>query len=181
MAGVPSLSDEQKEFFATNGFLILRHILSPEEQAALIAWTAEVKAWPDTPGKWMPYLEIDSRGAKVTSRVENYANYHPGFGGLLRGDTVTGILAQLSGEKMWLMKEKINYKLAHAGGFDAHIDAVAYTAVKAKQPVELETGEFLVFGSHLAHRSGPNNSDLGRAAIYATYGSPSILSVLMAS
>lgn len=30
-------------------------------------------------------------------------------------------------------------------------------------------GEFLVFGSHLAHRSGPNNSEFGRAAIYATY------------
>lgn len=40
-------------------------------------------------------------------------------------------------------------------------------------PVELETGEFLVFGSHLAHRSGPNNSDLGRAAIYATYNADS--------
>ena len=30
-------------------------------------------------------------------------------------------------------------------------------------------GQFLVFGSYLAHRSGPNNSDKGRAAIYATY------------
>jgi ectoine hydroxylase-related dioxygenase (phytanoyl-CoA dioxygenase family) len=30
-------------------------------------------------------------------------------------------------------------------------------------------GEFLVFGSHLAHRSGPNHSEFGRAAIYATY------------
>ena len=34
-------------------------------------------------------------------------------------------------------------------------------------------GEFLVFGSHLAHRSGPNKSDVGRAAIYATYNTES--------
>ena len=75
---------------------------------------ARTRPWWDqyltlcTTGKWMPYLEIDSRGMKVVSRVENYANYHKGFGDLLRGEIVTGILSQLSGETMHLMKEKIN-------------------------------------------------------------------------
>ncbi|KAL0571374.1 hypothetical protein V5O48_010589 [Marasmius crinis-equi] len=36
-------------------------------------------------------------------------------------------------------------------------------------PVPLETGQFLVFGSYLAHRSASNQSPNGRAAIYATY------------
>ncbi|KAJ3859280.1 hypothetical protein EV359DRAFT_51111, partial [Lentinula novae-zelandiae] len=36
-------------------------------------------------------------------------------------------------------------------------------------PVPLESGQFLVFGSYLAHRSAPNKSENGRAAIYATY------------
>ncbi|KAG7091126.1 hypothetical protein E1B28_010180 [Marasmius oreades] len=36
-------------------------------------------------------------------------------------------------------------------------------------PVPLETGQFLIFGSYLAHRSAANNSANGRAAIYATY------------
>ena len=36
-------------------------------------------------------------------------------------------------------------------------------------PVELSPGELLVFGSYLAHRSGPNNSNKDRKAIYATY------------
>ena len=31
------------------------------------------------------------------------------------------------------------------------------------------TGEVLIFGSYLAHRSGPNNSPNGRASIYATF------------
>ena len=125
MSNTPTLSDAQKDSFAANGFLILRNILTPQDQEALIAWTEEVKAWPDTPGRytfvldlseltaclagtWMPYLEIDAMGRKVVSRVENYANYHDGFSRLLREDVVTGILEQLSGEKMWLMKEKIN-------------------------------------------------------------------------
>lgn len=56
----------------------------------------------------MPYLEVDSRGQKVVSRVENYVNYHKGFETLLRGNTVIGILEQISGEKMHLFKVCIN-------------------------------------------------------------------------
>ncbi|KAF3903895.1 hypothetical protein ABW20_dc0109030 [Dactylellina cionopaga] len=36
-------------------------------------------------------------------------------------------------------------------------------------PVDLEAGQLLIFGSYLAHRSGPNNSAKDRKAIYATY------------
>jgi ectoine hydroxylase-related dioxygenase (phytanoyl-CoA dioxygenase family) len=36
-------------------------------------------------------------------------------------------------------------------------------------PVPLEPGDVLFFGSHLAHRSGPNESDLRRASLYATF------------
>jgi 2-aminoethylphosphonate dioxygenase len=36
-------------------------------------------------------------------------------------------------------------------------------------PVELAPGELLVFGSYLAHRSGGNESEKARKAIYATY------------
>lgn len=36
-------------------------------------------------------------------------------------------------------------------------------------PVPLPAGALLVFGSYLAHRSGPNTSPRARAAIYATY------------
>ncbi|CAD6594250.1 MAG: hypothetical protein ASARMPREDX12_008501 [Alectoria sarmentosa] len=36
-------------------------------------------------------------------------------------------------------------------------------------PCELQAGELLVFGSHLAHRSGANKSSQDRRAVYATY------------
>lgn len=37
--------------------------------------------------------------------------------------------------------------------------------------VPLEPGDMLLFGSHLAHRSGPNRTDESRSAVYATYHS----------
>ncbi|KAJ5351021.1 hypothetical protein N7541_008748 [Penicillium brevicompactum] len=36
-------------------------------------------------------------------------------------------------------------------------------------PAELESGDILIFGSYLAHRSGANGSSKDRRAIYATY------------
>lgn len=38
-------------------------------------------------------------------------------------------------------------------------------------PVPLEPGDVLLFGSHLAHRSGPNRTAGSRSMIYATYAS----------
>jgi ectoine hydroxylase-related dioxygenase (phytanoyl-CoA dioxygenase family) len=45
----------------------------------------------------------------------------------------------------------------------------AWVAGQQWTPVELCAGELLVFGSYLAHRSGPNMSEFLRKAIYATY------------
>lgn len=118
---------------------------------------------------------------------------------------------------MLLFKDKINYKLPHGNGFQAHLDAPAYdhisrtehvTAnfavdaatitngclevvpkshrmdVKLSQggriadswaaahdwlSVPLAPGDILVFGSHLAHRSGPNATADRRASLYATF------------
>jgi len=36
-------------------------------------------------------------------------------------------------------------------------------------PVELASGDLLIFGSHLAHRSESNNTTAARASVYATY------------
>jgi 2-aminoethylphosphonate dioxygenase len=35
--------------------------------------------------------------------------------------------------------------------------------------VPLDVGDILIFGSHLAHRSGPNNTNDRRASLYATF------------
>jgi hypothetical protein len=45
----------------------------------------------------------------------------------------------------------------------------AWEAKNERIPVELAPGDLLMFGSHLAHRSGPNKTDTQRASVYATY------------
>ena len=49
----------------------------------------------------------------------------------------------------------------------------AWCAEQEWKCVPMEIGDMLVFGSFLAHRSGPNDSSHGRAAVYATYNAVS--------
>jgi hypothetical protein len=59
--------------------------------------------------------EVNAEGKRVLCRTENFANSHPGFDSILRGQRATSVLQQLAGEEMLLFKEKINYKLAGSG------------------------------------------------------------------
>ncbi|KAL7904830.1 hypothetical protein GGI35DRAFT_472039 [Trichoderma velutinum] len=125
------LSAEQVAFFKANGYLIVPDILNDAETVEVQKWAQEVHDWtPTAESQFMPYEEINSRGETVLCRTENYADSHEGFNGLLRGEKLLGLLEELSGEPMYLFKEKINYKLAGSGGFAPHIDAVAYNHIK---------------------------------------------------
>jgi len=128
---VPVISEEQKKFCEENGYLILRDVLSQQERQDLVQWTKEVKEWPNVLGAHMPYEEVDKDGRQFLTRTENYANYHKGFGTLLRSKRLTSVLAAISNEPMVLFKEKINYKAPGGGGFDAHIDSPAYQHISA--------------------------------------------------
>jgi hypothetical protein len=94
-----TLTPEQIALYHEQGFLMLRvddhKLVQPEE---IKAWTNEVAAWPRVPGKWMPYDEVTATGEKQLMRTENFVDYHEGYRGLLLGDALRGILAQLTGD-----------------------------------------------------------------------------------
>lgn len=102
-----NITPEQQSFFDEKGYLILRDVVSDGEAVALQLWAQEVHDLPrtaETP--WMPYEEINASGKRVLCRTENFANYHPQFNGLLRGQKMLSILGQLAREEMALFKEK---------------------------------------------------------------------------
>lgn len=59
---------------------------------------------------------------------------------------------------------RMDVKLEHGGKIDAE-----WEAAHEWMPVELEAGDLLIFGSHLAHRSAKNTTDKARRSVYATY------------
>ena len=96
-----TLSESQLRQYHEQGYLLLtveEHGLFKDPQV-LPRWSEEVRTWPveEAVGKWMPYYE-DTDGGKQIMRTEKFMDYHNGFGELLRGDDLRGILGQLSGE-----------------------------------------------------------------------------------
>lgn len=59
---------------------------------------------------------------------------------------------------------KMDVELANGGAISK-----SWESTHEWLPVPLRPGDVLLFGSHLAHRSGPNNTRKRRSMIYATY------------
>ncbi|KAK0820841.1 hypothetical protein LTR75_001427 [Friedmanniomyces endolithicus] len=172
------LTKAERTSFDDDGYLIIRDLLDSQETANLQQWAQEIHDAPvDAASTLMPYEEIDARGRHILCRTENFANSHAELNSLLRGEKLLSVLRDLSGEDMLLFKEKINYKLAGAGGYavptsmlvrrpvliarQAHIDSSAYTHVKkikhlavniAVDPMTPSNGGLeVVKGSHKMH------------------------------
>ena len=113
--------------FARDGFLIVRGMFTTVEMARISAWTDEVVAMPELPGRHMVYYEdsLNQTGKRVLSRIENFLPYHEGFERLLTDSDITRCVADLLGDAPLLFKEKINFKLPGGNGFKAHQDVQA--------------------------------------------------------
>lgn len=114
------------EQFRTQGYVVMRGLFRGQALADLIAWTDELEAWPETPGKAMKYFEASrGDGSRLLQRIENFYPYHDGFRGLCDGPELRGVSSALLGEEAVLFKEKINFKLPGGAGFEPHQDAQA--------------------------------------------------------
>jgi len=119
------LDAQQVAHFTRDGYLVVRGLFDATEMRDIAAMTAEVQGWPEEPGRYMKYFETAEGGRRVLSRIENFCPYHPGWDELVRDGRLQGAVSQLFGEPAVLFKDKINFKLAGAGGFAAHQDVQA--------------------------------------------------------
>lgn len=122
------LDAEARRHWDRHGWVVVPGFFSPSDTDDLLRWTAEVEAWPETPGKWMRYYERrrGEPGTKQLARIENYLPFHPGLDELFRGPRTLDLLGECCGEPVLLFKDKINFKLPGGAGFGDHQDAPAY-------------------------------------------------------
>jgi len=107
MASGYVISKSQRASFEEKGYLIIKDALPIPEIRALQTWVQEIHDLPRTPDcRYIPYEEVNKNGERVLCRTENFVHDHAGFGALLRGSKVLGVLEQLSEEGMVLFKEK---------------------------------------------------------------------------
>lgn len=122
----------QRQEYHTQGFVLLRHVLSPQAKLDLVQWAGEIQNWDATvQGKWMIYYE-SVQGVETLCRTENILPYHAGMCALLQEGELKQITDNLLGAESTLFKEKINYKLPGGGGFPSHQDAPAFSSFGQK-------------------------------------------------
>jgi len=122
-----TLTPAQLASYARDGFLVVPGLFDPAEAARLAAWTDEVTAWPETPGRHMVYWEAHRHepGRRVRSRIENFHPYHAGFRAAFDEGPIAAVAAALLDGPAVLFKDKINFKMPGGEGFEPHQDQQA--------------------------------------------------------
>lgn len=149
----------QLQDYRRDGFLVVRGLFNHAAIQEIAAWTDELAATPEQPGRMMMYFEpsLFEPGARLLSRIENFYPYHADFARFLSGE-LCRFSGQLLGAPAVLFKEKINFKLPGADGFKPHQDVQAgwdryasahLTALIGIDPATRESGCLeLVAGAH---------------------------------
>ena len=134
-----------------DGYLIVRGFFGAAATRDLLAWTEQISAAPEVPGRHMVYYEdsLTDPGRRVVQRIENFCPFHPGFDRVVREGRLMAWTSALFRAPAVLFKEKINFKLPGASGFKAHQDQQAgwtkyapifITALVTLDPATIENG-----------------------------------------
>ncbi len=140
-----------EETFRRDGFVTVPGLFGEEETRRISAWTDEIGALPEVPGRYMMYFEpsLLRPGERVLQRIENFFPFHGGFAALCDGEKLRGTVSRLFGETEVLFKDKINFKLPCCCGFKPHQDMQAgwsaladlfITAMVSVDPTTAENG-----------------------------------------
>jgi len=126
-AGAAGVGQAHIDAFHDQGFVVWPEFFSARQMREMSRWTDEICAWPQLPGRHMVYYEdsLEDSPTRVLSRIENFCPYHQGFDQRFNSGPVLDTLAALLGEPALMFKDKINFKLPGAGGFEPHQDVQA--------------------------------------------------------
>ena len=121
------LTRDQIESFKRDGFVFVPGFFNAEEVRRVTAWTDEITAWPEAPGRHMVYYEdsLSELGTRVVQRIEDVTPFHGGFKDMFTAGPMVDAVAELFGEPALLFKDKINFKMPGGDGFKAHQDVQA--------------------------------------------------------
>jgi len=126
------LTAEQLAHYASKAWVAVPGFFSTAQTAQIASWVEELERRPERPGVEMVYHEpkLDDPSVRLVQRIENFCEFHAGFGELVQGRLQSAIEALIN-EPAVLFKDKINFKKAGGAGFEAHQDQQAGWSVYA--------------------------------------------------
>ena len=115
-----------REQLQKNGYVNLTTHLSKGEFEICESLMNQLKIYPEMVGGPMKYFEYSKKDRSILlNRVEFFLEVSEDFSNLIE-EKFLPLLKTFTGKDYILFKEKINFKMAGAGGFKAHQDAPAF-------------------------------------------------------
>ncbi|MCE9603522.1 MAG: phytanoyl-CoA dioxygenase family protein [Planctomycetia bacterium] len=158
-----SLSDEQSQQYAADGFVVLRGAFSPQETAALEAeasklwWRKDLIDIKNIRCRWQNHVET---GECTFECFDPVIDISPLIGQVAEDRRILDPLAEIYGEPGCLFKDKLIYKPPGAVGYGMHQDYIAWktfprsfvTVLIAIDPADEENGATELFPGY--HKQG---------------------------
>lgn len=111
-----------------NGYILLKNYFTEKEGNYITFYANNIEKWNDNKGRWMTYYEKKG-DLKQKSRVENFINYYSPLHYFVHSQ-VGSLVNFIQEDKMYMFKDKINWKLPNGSGFRAHQDYPAWDDFK---------------------------------------------------
>jgi 2-aminoethylphosphonate dioxygenase len=114
-----------KETFDRDGFVCIRDFFTNKEVNMIAQNAHYLYDAPEVPGKYMKYHETVD-GERQLARVEYFIKYYEDMNDIFR-NKLKPFIEMIIGEKLNILKDKLNWKLAGGDGFKAHQDQPAWS------------------------------------------------------
>ncbi|KTC93173.1 MULTISPECIES: phytanoyl-CoA dioxygenase family protein [Legionella] len=113
--------------YCKNGYELHQGFFDQNEIKFWQTGASYLKEIPEIVAGPMKYFEKSQlTGDSILNRVEKFCDYLPLLDTLVRGEKIRSLLKDVTGRDYRVFKEKINFKLAGAGGFKPHQDGAAF-------------------------------------------------------
>lgn len=112
--------------FDSQGYVLLKNYFCKEEIKILKSALKYLQELPEIINGPMKYFEVLEDNSVILNRVEKFFDYAPLVRDIFVGERILNTIQNLTKRNFVLFKEKINFKLAKAGGFKPHQDGAAF-------------------------------------------------------
>ena len=107
---------DHKDFYNKNGYVLIKDFFSLNEANQIIQYANnELNDYEEKVGKYMIYFEDN----KNKTRIENFLKYHDKLNNLEK-NIINPLINQICDTKMFLFKDKMNWKNPNGDGFTPH-------------------------------------------------------------
>ncbi|MDX8441391.1 phytanoyl-CoA dioxygenase family protein [Mesorhizobium australafricanum] len=117
------LTDTQKDKWHKDGYVRLERFFDPVAVERISGFVDNVSRWDVSDDKWMLWFEKTTDNRKITSKAENFLDFHDPLRNLLLEDQrITSCVEELLDEESRRLKELLIFHYPDSGGYRPHQD-----------------------------------------------------------